>query len=424
MLANYFFFCSLFFLLGIIFNYYFSHFWFYFAFLALFFFKKLTLVFLLLLSFFFGGLYLNFFNELQKDNWITIIRELPPSEKRKKYLVSFNGQNYFFYYPFYEESLYPYDKILIEGRFLENKIFPEKIKSKKVSPFRKIYLFKEKINNTIKENYSFYTSEIIKGILYGEEIVDKELRSNFQKSGLSHLTAMSGYNLVILSALWLRLSSFLPVNFLYKNLISLFLIIIFVIFANFQSSVIRAALMVGVLILAKIIGRPPLTRNLIIFTALIISLFNPKALLEDIGFQLSFLATMGIIYLANIFEKIFKSKMLSEIMAAQCAVMPLILYKFGNFNPFAIISNLIILPTVPFLMILGLLAIIFYAFYPFNQLINIPFEVFAQIISLFSTFPQFYLSLPWWFIFSIYLIMLYYIYQNQKNEKIDFNFSY
>jgi competence protein ComEC len=424
MLANYFFFCSLFFILGIVFKYYFPYYWFYFVFLSLVFSKRFIFVVFLVLSFYLGGFYLSFFEEISKDGYIKIIRELPPSEKNRKYLASLNGKNYILYYPIYNESLYPYDRLKVEGRILENKIFVKKVLEKKPSQFKKIYFLKEKLNNLIKETYSLNTSEIIKGLLYGEEISDNQLRSNFQKSGLSHLTAMSGYNLNILSVFWFKICNLIPLNFLFRNLLALVLIFIFVIFANFQSSVVRAFLMISVLILGKVIGRPCLTRNLIIFSLLVISLFNPKAILEDIGFQLSFLATIGILYFSEIIEKNFKSKLVSEILSSQIFVMPLILYKFGNFNPFAILSNLIIIPIVPILMILGLFAIIFYFLYPLNYIFNIPFEIFSYLIYLFSTFPEIYLNLPLWLLFFIYAYLFYYIFMKQKNEKIDFNFSY
>jgi hypothetical protein len=147
------------------------------------------------LSFYLGGFYLSFFEEISKDGYIKIIRELPPSEKNRKYLASLNDKNYILYYPIYNENFYPYDKLKVDGKILENKIFV-------------------KLNNLIKETYSLNTSEIIKGLLYGEEISDNELRSNFQKSGLSHLTAMSGYNLTILSVFWFKICNLIPLSFL------------------------------------------------------------------------------------------------------------------------------------------------------------------------------------------------------------------
>ncbi|GIW66414.1 MAG: hypothetical protein KatS3mg095_0312 [Candidatus Parcubacteria bacterium] len=428
MIANIFFFICLLFILGIIISYYFKIWFIFILFIILIFFRYKFLIPVFCLSFLLGGIYLFLFQNLKEnsvDNSIRIIRELPSTRYYHKYLGQFNGLSYFIYVPYYYEKLFSQDKITVaDFEIIENKIFIRNLKKLEKSIFSSIYKFRDYINSLIDKNYSLITAEIIGGILYGREINEKNIRDNLKKSGLSHITAMSGYNLVILSLFINNLFKFLPLSFLLTNLISILVIFVFIIFTGFQSSVIRAGIMMAIFIISKLNGKPSLQRNVLIFTAFIISLFNPLSIINDLGFQLSILATIGIIYFGEFFNKFLRFKFLSETISAQILVLPLLWYKFGEFNIFSFLNNSLIVPIIPYLMLTGFLALILYFLYPINQVFNIPFEIFAKIISYLANLPKIYIPLSLFFVFVIYLIIIFLFFRINKNEKIDFNFGF
>ena len=137
-------------------------------------------------------------------------------------------------------------------------------------------------------------------------------------------------------------------------------IILFVLMTGAESSIIRAAIMGFIVILAEQSGRLFNVRNAIVAAALVMVLFNPKFLVFDLGFQLSFLALMGIVYLKPQIEKIlkwniwFKKEILTTI-SAEAAVLPILFLKLGYASPWGIISNPLIGFFIPLTMGLGFL---------------------------------------------------------------------
>lgn len=422
MLANYFFFSILFFILGVI-SFYFFKFWFIFSFFSLFF-KRPTIILILFLSFILGGLYGNLreiLNITRTTNEIKILKIYSPTHYQR-YQGMYSGKEYIIYAPYYS-NFYIGDKIIGNYRIYENKIFLNKVTEIKKSKFSFIYKIKEKINGLIRENYSINSSEIISGILYGEEIKQKDLKDALKNSGLSHITAMSGFNLTLISNILFNFLKFTTLSIFSINIISLVFILIFIIFTNFQASVIRAGIMTAILIICKSIGRIPLNRNIICFSILLILIFTPKAIISDLGFQLSFLAIIGILYLEEYFRRFLKYKVFSETISAQIMVVPLLWYKFGELNLFSFFSNIIFIPFIPFLMILGFLALLFYFLHPINQILNIPFELFTFLVNIFSKIPKIYIPAPLFLTIILYIFLSFLIYKINRDEKIDFNFA-
>jgi competence protein ComEC len=121
----------------------------------------------------------------------------------------------------------------------------------------------------------------------------------------------------------------------------------------------------AMMMLAYRVGRQSSATVAIVVTAAAMILYNPMILRFDIGFQLSFAAFLGIIYLAPIIRELLPSKresikeMLAMTLGAQVMAYPIILYYFGNFSLVALFSNLVILPFIPFIMLAGLISTVF-----------------------------------------------------------------
>lgn len=183
-------------------------------------------------------------------------------------------------------------------------------------------------------------------------------------SGTTHLVALSGYNISVLEWALLGMLTFLMRK--RAAYIALAVCIFgFVVMTGAEASVVRAAIMGTLVLFASEMGRVADTRNVLLFVALIMVVANPKVLVFDVGFELSFLALIGIVYLKPAiisFLKLGREKgflswrdNLITTTAAQLMTLPLIVAQFGSFSAFSLLANVLILELVPVTMGLGFL---------------------------------------------------------------------
>lgn len=207
-------------------------------------------------------------------------------------------------------------------------------------------------------------ASLLLGILIGaRKSLPQNITDEFTQTGLSHIVAVSGYNIsIIISALgWLayvfgRRGS---------TLVVCGVIVVFVLIAGPSASVIRAAVMGTMLLVAFALGRPYAAGPAICAAAAGMLLVNPKILFWDVGFQLSFAATLGIVYgnplLERLAEKLpnlgpVKSTVITTL-SASLATLPFILFQFGRLSLVVVPANLLVLPIIPTVMLFGFLAL-------------------------------------------------------------------
>ena len=294
-----------------------------------------------------------------------------------------------------------------------------KIISRNKGNFIKSKLFK--ISLKIQENLSFLfplnEANFAQGIILGRtSLVSQEFSKKLSLAGLSHIIALSGFNISIISH---YLFNFLI--FFFKREIcfylTLILIALFVLMTGAPPSCIRAAIMAGIYLLSLKGGRQYQPKYALVFTSFLMVLFNPKILCFDLGFQLSFLATLGLFYLTlplknfylNLklkikndflkrildFEKfnLFLENYLFPTLAAQISIFPLIVKSFSQFPLIGIFSNLFILPLIPFSMLVSFLVGILKFFsenlailFSFAALPLFKFQII--LVDFFSKFPS------------------------------------
>ena len=205
------------------------------------------------------------------------------------------------------------------------------------------------------------------GLLYGaRRSIPEDLMNQFNITGTTHIIAISGYNITILAAMLLNITKGIGVSRKRSFWIALFGILFFVIIAGGQASIIRAAIMGGLVLLANQVGRVSRIKNALVFAAALMLIVNPKVLAFDAGFQLSFAATIGLIFLSPIFENHFEKwpsvfgvkESLVSTMSAIILTAPLILYTFGRVSLVAPVANILILPVIPLAMAFGFVAVI------------------------------------------------------------------
>lgn len=220
---------------------------------------------------------------------------------------------------------------------------------------------RNRLAQNLDQNIPYPQSAILAGILLG---VDKNLpftlKNNLKTTSTIHMIVVSGQNLSILAGFLVSLVGLLGRK---KTLIfSLGLIIFYSILTGLEVPVVRAAIMVTLAYLAQILGKENLSSWILFLTGGMMLLFNPNWLLS-ISFQLSFLATFGVVVVAPILIKHLNKapKILREdlgvTVAAQVLVLPVIAYNFGQLSLFGILANLLILWSIPLVMVSGFLAL-------------------------------------------------------------------
>ena len=221
------------------------------------------------------------------------------------------------------------------------------------------------LRDLIVDKISFALPEpqgsLMSGILLGNRVkLDKDLIETFRAVGLTHIIAVSGYNLTILTAN--ALSIFWPIMGRKALWVSAGLIVVFVIITGAPSSILRAAAMALTVLLAKYLGRPNKAINVLIFAAAILVLFEPK-IVFDVGFQLSVGATYGLIRLSPYLNRLLsKTKLpvtlqqiLAETFAAIILTTPLIIGHFERLSVISPLANVLVLPLIPLAMAIGII---------------------------------------------------------------------
>lgn len=221
---------------------------------------------------------------------------------------------------------------------------------------------REKVKNIFKENLPKEKAAFLTGItIGGKEDFSKELKDKMSLSGTTHLVAISGYNIsIIVWAAGLFFASIFSASVSFY--LSVFTIILFVIMTGAEASVVRAAIMGGIVLLSGRAERLYNPRNAVVITAFIMALFNPRILIFDAGFQLSFAALLGIIYLSPAIKNLLKSESGGFLSwkenaiitaSAQIMAMPILIFNFGIFSFNSLLANILILEFVPMTMGLG-----------------------------------------------------------------------
>lgn len=198
----------------------------------------------------------------------------------------------------------------------------------------------------------------------------------YSKTGTMHVLSVSGMHVGIV---------FLVLSFLFKPLdkfhalsyFRIFLIVpaiwFYAMISGFSSPVCRAALMISLVVIGKVLHRNLNSYHIIAISAFFLLLYNPFFLF-DVGFQLSYLAVFGLVYFHpklyqlfhfhnKIFDYLWSYCALS--IAAQLATFPLGLYYFHQFPLYFLLSNLLILLPVTLIMYLGILLL----FIPFKEIL-------------------------------------------------------
>jgi competence protein ComEC len=264
----------------------------------------------------------------------------------------------------------------------------------------KLFVLKHAFINNLEQKIPEPESSLLAGLVVGEkQALGKEWSDRFRAAGLSHIVVLSGYNLSIVAENILRVFSL----FLSRNLSLLagaFGIIGFALMVGGGATVLRASIMALIALLARATGRVYAATVALAVAGGLMLLWNPPLLVYDLGFQLSFLATLGVIHgpviLAPFFSRLtdrfgFKEILLTTL-SAQIIVLPWILYTTGNLSLWALPANLLVLPVIPFTMLSGFVTSVVtflssFLAWPFALVSHLLLAYILLIVKIVSSLP-------------------------------------
>lgn len=301
-------------------------------------------------------------------NFIKISGELktPPE------IDGFDYGNYLARYDIYSVMYYP--KItLAEGTLSAG----QKV-------FRVFIRFKQSLKSLIDSGLPEPEAGLADAILLGyRRTVDREDLTIFSRVGLSHMIAISGSHITILSAMLINF--LLAVGLSRPRALRLIFLFLFLypLVTGLSASAVRSAIMGGLSFLAVYYGRGSVMTNALMFSGALMLLNNPRLLRDDIGFQLSFLAVLGIIYIYPLISQLYERrlagparnnrgrKILKNILdtvnltlVSQLITLPILLINFQQFSVISPLANVLVIWTFAPLLGALIISLIATAFFP------------------------------------------------------------
>lgn len=252
----------------------------------------------------------------------------------------------------------------------------QKCGTKEFNILDKVKLFHYKCCDKIDEIMQGDTAAVFKSILLGDKSnLDDETKLKLSRSGLAHVTAVSGLHVSTVSMLILALFKMFRLKKRISGVIAIAFIFLFVLISGAPVSAIRAGIMTSMAIISEFVFRKADAYTSMALAAIVIVLIWPFAAF-DVGFLLSFGAVFGILlFYPRLFRLVSKllskseniivviaNKILSKILsifctslAAQLITAPILLYFYQEFTFWSLISNIIIIPIMSFIMVSGML---------------------------------------------------------------------
>ena len=297
---------------------------------------------------------------------------------------------------------------------------------------RTLFSFKNKFLESVGRVIPEPQSSLLGGLVVGaKQSLGEKLQDDFRKTGIIHIVVLSGYNVTIVAEAIMRFFSFLPsAAGMTLGIVS---IIFFALMTGASATIVRASIMALLVILARATGRTYTITYALFLAGFFMVLQNPKILVFDSSFQLSFMATLGLINLAPTIERYFKlvptkwqlREFATATIATQLFVLPLLLYKMGELSIVALPVNMLILAFVPLTMLFGFLTgivgfVSMFLSLPFAYITNALLSYELWVVKVFSSLPFASVhveTFPAWAAVLLYILYGFFIWKfyNPKN---------
>lgn len=250
------------------------------------------------------------------------------------------------------------------------------------SIFTKLSYFREKVNDKYKESLGEKKGNLISSIIFGQDEnlkdYDKELMN---KLGIIHAVSVSGLHVGLI---------FLIFRKIFNKDIGMALTFLYIILTGMNFSSIRAFILLFVIYIGEKVKKTPYSLGTIALSVIIIFFYKPYGIF-DIGYQLSYGATLGIIlFNRKIEDKLYKINSLirgaiSISISAQIFVFPLLIIYFRSFSTAFIIGNIMLIPLINIILIIGILGVLTYKF---NPIFNLIAFILVEVIDVFESLSR------------------------------------
>ncbi len=280
-----------------------------------------------------------------------------------------------------------------------------------------LYKLRDSFMRNINRVISPPESDLANGLILGARGgFDNDTKDEFISTGTIHIIALSGYNVTIVAENTMKILGV----FLAETISIVFgvvLIILFVLLAGASSTAIRAGIMAVIALFARMTGRTYDAGRALVIAGLLMIAYDPRVLV-DISFQLSFIATFGVLFITpktEIWIKFIPSRfglrdVIATTLAATIAVLPVLLHSTGILSIVSLPANILILPLIPITMLFSFLVGILGFISP---VVALPFAYIAHLLLLYIlSVIYFFASLPFASVtiksFPIFIVIIFY----------------
>lgn len=282
-----------------------------------------------------------------------------------------NSGNYF-----YDENLWNKGYIGISSLGKYKDIF---CSQKNIGIFQKLRLRLRSILN-LGYGQDSKATNLLRGMFFGDRTaLDPGQKEVFTNSGISHLVVASGQNLAILSKLTEQIFYIFPYNI--RQIFIVLIAFLYSCLVGDEASIWRAFFLVMMVALAKLLGRKVDVLYVLVLSSLVLSLFTPFLLFIDLGFQLSYMAFLGVYFSSGFFKDSFIKNTLAILFVVQVFTSPIIIYTFGKINLMGVFGNIVAIFFVPVIVFLFPIS---YVFGSFTDIFYWVYQVFENINALIS----------------------------------------
>jgi competence protein ComEC len=306
--------------------------------------------------------------------------------KRPDKLEDFDYEKYLAGQGIYSTCAFPKISVLSESEMPATVLAKKKSLARFSPLLRGIYKVREKLSSTIDNGLAEPEAGLLKAFILNDQTVPDDLNDSFRQSGLSHIVAISGSHISLVIAIIFFCLLFFGLNRRHAFWFCVPIILFYVAMVGAPASATRAGIMGFLVLLAMYLGRLSRLDYILVIAGVVMLLFNPMLIIADAGFQLSFLAVLGMIYLYPVFDKwlarFYKEKENLAItypvraarspllmrgikiicqtaaltIAAQVFTAPILIFGFKQISLVAPIANLFALWAAPFIMISAFIA--------------------------------------------------------------------
>jgi len=266
---------------------------------------------------------------------------------------------------------------------------------------RELFAVKNKLIDSLQKSLPEPESSFVSGILLGaKQNMPQKIQEDFNNTSTTHLIALSGFNITIIANFIQNIARFLSFSAGWSFFVAILGITLFTVGTGASASVVRAAIMGVVSLIALRSGRVYNNKFALLFAGALMVAIWPALLRFDLGFQLSFLATLGLVYFSDFFNQKLKRltnffalrENLSTTLAAQIFVLPLLIINFQKISFVSPIVNVLVLPFIPLTMLSGFIGGVTGIVSPaLGFIINLPTWLMASfvlhVISFFAFWP-------------------------------------